>query len=125
MNNLTSNTLSIGQRLIVGETVSSNAYTVEKGDTLYSIARKFNITVDDLKKANNLTSNTLSIGESLIIPSTSDIEEPISTNTYEVKKGDTLYNIAKTFNTTVNEIKELNNLVSNVLSIGQQLILPS
>lgn len=124
INNLKTNTLSIGQKLIIGETISSNQYIVQKWDTLYSIARKFNISVDNLKKANNLSSNVLSIGQTLIIPS-SGSTEPISTNVYIVKKGDTLYNIAKSFNTTVTEIKNLNNLSSNVLSIGQQLILPS
>ena len=124
INNLTNNTISIGQKLIVGQTTSSNLYTVKSGDTLYSIARKFNITVDDLKKANNLTNNALSIGQTLIIPS-SGATEPISTNTYIVQKGDTLYNLAKKFNTTVNDIKVLNNLTTNILSIGQQLILPS
>ena len=123
MNNITNNTLSIGQKLIIGETKSSNSYTVQKGDTLYGIARLYNITVDELKNANNLTSNSLSIGQTLIIPSTNVIE-PIQTTTYEVKRGDTLYNIAKNFNTTVSEIKTLNNLTSNILSIGQQLILP-
>ena len=110
--------------MIIGKTTSSNLYTVKSGDTLYQIARIYNINVDDLKKANNLTSNTLSIGQTLIIPS-SGAQEPISTNTYIVQKGDTLYNIAKKYNTTVNDIKYLNNLTSNVLSIGEQLIIPS
>ena len=124
INNLTSNTLSIGQKLIVGETTSSSLYIVKKGDTLYSIARLYNISVDDLKKANNLTGNTLSIGQSLIIP-TNNISEPVNNITYIVKKGDTLWGIAKSFNTTVNDIKSLNNLSTNTLSIGQKLILPS
>lgn len=122
LNNLTSNTLAIGQRIIVKSTptTSENTYVVVKGDSLYAIAKKFNTTVDEIKKLNNLTSNTLSIGQVLKIPT-----EKSSELTYTVKKGDTLYSIARTYNTTVDKIKSLNNLKSNTLSIGQTLILPS
>lgn len=122
LNNLTSNTLSIGQKLKISssETDTNTTYTVIKGDTLYGIANKFNISVDNLKDFNNLKSNTLSIGQVLKIPNTSS-----KNLTYTVKKGDNLYNIAKTYNTTVDTIKSLNNLTSNTLSIGQILILPS
>ena len=68
-NNLSSNLLSIGQKLIIPSTTSYKSYTVEKNDNLYSIARKYNTTVDNIKKLNNLSSNTLSIGQKLIIPS--------------------------------------------------------
>ena len=124
MNNLSSNTLSIGQKLIIGKTTYSNVYIVKKGDTLYSIARNYNTTVDEIKKANNLSSNSLSIGQELVIPTKSE-NQTVSTQTYTVKKGDTLYNIAKNFNTTVTDIKKLNNLNSNILSVGQKLIIPS
>jgi LysM repeat protein len=124
LNNLVSNTLSIGQKLIVGKTSSSNLYIVKKGDTLYSIANNFNVTVDAIKAANNLSSNILSIGEELIIPSIPS-SETIATNTYTVVSGDTLYNIAKKFNTTVTELKSLNNLNTNILTIGQKLLIPS
>ena len=122
LNNLTSNTLSIGQKLIVSTSAQDmeSTYTVTKGDTLYGIANKFGVTVNDLKMLNNLTSNTLSIGQILKIPMVSNNKV-----TYTVKKGDTLYNIAQTYNTTVDKIKELNNLKSNTLSIGQTLILPN
>jgi LysM repeat protein len=42
-------------------------YTVVKGDSLYSISKKFNISIDDLKKKNNLTDNTISLGQSIIV----------------------------------------------------------
>lgn len=67
-NNLSSNTLSIGQVLIIPSTSEFNTYTVEKGDSLWTISRKYNTTVDNIKKLNNLTSNNLSIGQKLIIP---------------------------------------------------------
>ena len=122
LNNLTSNNLSIGQKLIVSMPSSkTTTYTVSKGDTLYGIANKFGVSVDSIKSLNNLTSNTLSIGQVLKIPSTTEDNKL----TYTVKKGDSLYSIARTYNTTVDEIKKLNNLTSNNLSIGQTLILPS
>ena len=123
-NNLTSNSLSIGQTLVIPSNETSNDYyTVVKGDTLYKIANQFNLTVDELKRLNNLTSNTLSIGQQLLVkPSTS--YEP-STDTYTVKAGDSLYQIAQKYNTTVDELKNLNNLTSNLLSIGQVLKIPS
>ena len=122
LNNLTSNSLSIGQKLNISSTPkdSETTYTVSKGDTLYGIAYKFGVSVNNIKDINNLFSNTLSIGQILKIPSTSSNKV-----TYTVKKGDTLYSIAKTYNTSVDKIKSLNNLTSNSLSIGQTLILPS
>src|SRR5574344_490446 len=123
LNNLSTNTLTIGQKLIVGETQSSNTYIVKKGDSLYSIANLYNVTVDALKAANNLTSNLLSIGQELIIPSSPE-KENINTITYTVVKGDTLYSIAKKYNITVSELTTLNNLTDNVLSIGQKLVIP-
>ena len=148
-NNLTSNTLQIGEVLRIPTKEiyeeEENIYIVKKGDSLYSIANKYNTTVDELKRINNLTSNILSIGQVLKLPSdkASNVEKeetnlptnllsigqvlliPTDTNletTYTVQKGDSLYSIAKKYNTTVNRLKQLNNLTSNLLSIGQILI---
>ena len=129
LNNLSTNTLSIGQliKLPIGtnndNTVdNSNFYIVQKGDSLYSISRKFNTTVDNIKRLNNLTSNLLSIGQKLVIGNSNDTTNQI---TYVVKKGDSLWIIANKYDTTVDEIKRANNLSSNLLSIGQTLIIPS
>lgn len=121
LNNLTSNTLSIGQVLkIPVSNAESNyiTYTVMNGDTLYAIARRYNTTVDAIKNLNNLTNNTLSIGQVLKIPVTTTESNYI---TYTVVNGDTLYAIARRYNTTVDAIKSLNNLTSNTLTIGQIL----
>lgn len=123
LNNLSSNMLSVGQVLkIPTKTVDigeTDIYQVQAGDTLYSIARKYNISVNELKNLNNLVDNTLSIGQILEVPSGLS-----SYNSYIVDKGDTLYSIAKKFDTSVNKLKELNNLSSNMLSIGQKLLIP-
>ena len=94
-----------------------NEYIVKKGDSLWSIAKNNNTTVDELKKINNLSSNLLSVGQVLKIPS--------NNNTYIVKRGDTLWSIAKNNNITVDELKRINNLSSNLLSVGQILKISS
>ena len=70
LNNLTSNTLSIGQKLILPNEseLELNYYIVQSGDSLYSIAKRNNVSVDELKRINNLTSNLLSIGQRLLLP---------------------------------------------------------
>lgn len=102
----------------------SNTYVVQRGDSLYSIARKFDTTVSELTSLNNLTSNELQIGQVLKIPQEETSNGNLQ-NTYTVKVGDSLYQIAQRYGTTVDELKRLNNLTSNTLSIGQQLIIPS
>ncbi len=127
-NQLTSNTLSIGQVLVIPSTTNSTTpsetiYTVKSGDSLWSIARDFNVSVNDLKNANQLTSNLLSIGQKLIIP-TSSSGNYNTTTIYTVQSGDSLWLIASRYQTTVDELKRLNNLTSNLLQVGQQLIIP-
>ena len=115
--------MSIGQLLkLPSALIPEGTYTVQRGDSLYSIANKLGTTVDALKKANNLTSNLLSIGQVLKVPTPEDEQTGI---TYTVQRGDNLYSIAREYNTTVNEIKTLNNLSSNLLSVGQTLKIPS
>lgn len=92
---------------------------------MYSVANKYNTTVNELKRLNNLTSNTLQIGQKLIVreePS-EDLNVPVAT--YTVERGDSLYSIANRFGTTVDTLKKLNNLTNNLLSIGQILKLPT
>ena len=128
INNLTSNILSTGQLLkIPSALLPESTYIVKKGDSLYSIANKYNTTVDELKRINNLTSNILSIGQVLKLPSdkVSDIEKEENTINYTVQKGDSLYSIARKYSTTIDKIKDLNNLTTNLLSIGQVLLIPT
>lgn len=89
-------------------------YTVKKGDSLYSIAKKYNISVDKLKDINNLNSNLINIGQKLKVKDDSD---------YIVQKGDTLYSIARKFDLTVSELKKLNDLENNDIYEGESLII--
>lgn len=125
-NNLSSNLLSIGQVLKIPTAVEVPEnyiiYTVSSGDTLYGIANKYNTTVNDLIEYNDLSSTNLSIGQKLLIPSTNN--EQNNYDTYTVKSGDTLYKIANQYNTTVDNLMNINNLSTNLLSIGQKLLVP-
>lgn len=132
LNNLTSNTLQIGQILKLSSVEAKTpedylVYTVKSGDTLYSIAQRYNTTVSTLVSLNNLSGTALSVNQQLLIPKEEDIEiivTPGKDISYIVKANDTLWKIANSYGTTVDEIKEANNLTSNVLSIGQELIIP-
>ena len=99
-------------------------YIVKKGDSLWSIASKNNTTVDNIKKLNNLFSNNLSVGQVLKLSYDTENEDIKESNIYTVKKGDSLWLIANKYGTTVDELKNANNLKSNTLSIGQTLIIP-
>ena len=131
LNNLSSNLLQIGQQLVIPTNASTantlDTYIVESGDSLYKIANLYGITVNELKALNNLTSNLLSIGQVLKVPSSKTSSQNTSSNyiTYTVKSGDNLYSIANRYNTTVSDIMKLNNLKSNLLSIGQTLKIPT
>lgn len=73
-----------------------------------------------------MQTNTLSIGQTLLLPQSAKTDTiDTSTITYTVKSGDNLYKIARIYNTTVNEIKTLNNLTTNTLNIGQKLQIPT
>ena len=129
-NNLKSDVLSVGQKLLIPvsdinveevpkEPTSGVNYIVVSGDNLYSIANKYGVSVDDIKKENNLSSNILKIGQVLKIPGTDQFV------TYTVKSGDSLWKIANTYGVTVNELKNINNLEGSLLSVGQKLLIPT
>lgn len=126
-NNLTSNLLNIGQQLIIPKEDEPpipgeyTVYTVKPGDTLYKIANTYDINVNDLIEYNNLSSTNLSVGQQLLIPA---VQEESEYDTYTVKAGDTLYKIANQYNTTTMELMNINNLSSNILSIGQKILIP-
>lgn len=91
-------------------------HTVKKGETLYTIAKKYSMTIDEIKRLNNLHSARLKIGQKLTIKKTSP-------SFYIVQKGDTIYRIAKRFNMNIEDLKLINGLESNRLKTGQKLIL--
>ena len=108
-----------------GGSSAGNTYVVKSGDTLWSIAKKYGVSVDELKEKNNLTSNALSINQILLIPTEGESSEEVPSDSlyYTVKAGDSLYAIANKYGMSVEELKELNNLTSNLLTIGQRLLI--
>ena len=129
INNLSGNLLNVGQKLLIKDTSSSDDvgvyYTVKAGDTLYGIANKYGLSVDELKNMNNLKNNNLSVGQKLLVSGTGEMVDDLTDyDTYVVKSGDNLYAIARKYNTTVDKLKDINNLSSNLLSIGQKLLVP-
>ncbi len=109
----------------------TSSYKVVSGDTLFGIAKKFGMRVDDLKSLNHLFSNNLNIGQSLQVRTAGSAPIPAgnstpptssgSTGSYRVVPGDTLFGIAKKFGMSVQELQGLNQLTSSSLSIGQLL----
>jgi LysM repeat protein len=126
INNLGNDVLFVGQQLLVptgSDIVDSNItnyvdYRIVSGDTLYSIANRYGVSVDELKSLNNLSNNNLSVGQVIKVP-------VMDTTVYTVKRGDTLYSIAREYNVTPNDLMSYNNLTSNLLSIGQILRIPN
>lgn len=116
---------------IASNTEADTIYKVKKGDTLYSIAKKFNISLSEIKGKNNhiLKSSKLQIGDNLTIPDAnkgaSHKNKPSQNMAgayHIVKKGDTIYKIAKRYSLSESDIKEMNNLHSSKLKIGQKLV---
>lgn len=96
-------------------------YVVKSGDSLWLIAQRFQTTVDAIKRLNGLTSDMLRIGQVLKIPS----NQTSSYIEYTVKAGDTLWLLSQRYGTTVDAIRRLNGLTSDVLQIGQVLRIPT
>lgn len=126
---------------------SPTYYTVSKGDTYYSVSRKYDITVTELLELNDLKiSDNLLIGKKLLVKkgaatavaskptdapaATKPAAAPVKTaaptvSSHVVKKGETLFSIAQKYKTTVQELTRLNNLKSSGVQIGQKLKIPS
>lgn len=125
LNKLNTNEIYVGQQLILSNdknTEEYDVYIVKKGDSLWSISQKYDISVKELIELNNLNNLTLQINQKLKVPKTIIVEpEENDTEIYIVEKNDTLWSISRKFNISVNELKELNNLTNNLLSIGQEL----
>jgi len=110
-------------------------YLVKKGDTLYSIAKRYEVSIEELKKINNLQDESISIGQILKIPTNKEFYYSQSLNTSEnlfsqgnkpisyhkVAKGETLYSISKKYGIPIQELKKINNLKSTKLKVGQTI----
>lgn len=145
-NDLRSNKIFVGQRLKVvsmvdkGEIevegdadVQENATThkVRRGESLFSIAKDYGVTIDNLKEWNNLSSSSIDAGQTLIVnasaakaskKSSGSSEKKAATTKHKVRRGETLGAIASRYGVTVNNLKDWNNLSSSRIDVGQTLI---
>ncbi|MGE7366934.1 LysM peptidoglycan-binding domain-containing protein [Desemzia incerta] len=148
VNNLKSDTIYVGQKLVIkgtantetkpapstgtGSNTGTSSYAVKSGDTLSGIARKYNTTVVNLKSLNKLSSDTIYVGQKLAVSGTVKEEAKPSTGTpssntgssttqHTVKAGNTLSGLAKQYGTTVANLKSINNLKSDIIYVGQKL----
>jgi LysM repeat protein len=104
-------------------------HVVAAKETMFSISKAYNVSVDEIKQWNNLKDNSLSVGQELIIkrkPASSATPVVVAPNAsrkgvHTVAQKETMFSIAKQYNVSVDQLKEWNNLQSNDLSIGQNL----
>ncbi len=104
-------------------------YVVQKGDNLSNIAKKFNVSIEEIKEWNNLSNASIKLGTSLQVAKNEEgtkeelaVAPRMENVEYIVKKGDNLGNIAKKFGSTVDDIKQWNNLHENTIAQGITLI---
>jgi len=148
-NNLQSNNLQTGQVLRITPLDNANLKThkVQPGESLFGISRQYNVTIAELQEWNNLQDTNLEAGTELAIypreqtqentPSIDDLEQmdeeertsiverfsetAAESEIYTVKRGDTLYDIARQHDMTITELKQINNLQDDMLRVGQRI----
>ncbi len=113
----------------------SGTHIVQRGDTLSLLANQYGTSVEKIKQANGLQSDLIRVGQSLAIPgakTTAPVKEPAKTDSgqaaasiYQVAAGDTLWSIAQRFHVSVSDIKLQNNMNSDMVVIGQKLVIKS
>lgn len=135
-------TLAIGQKLLIPTklkaavskpttataTTSTKTHTVVAGEGLFSISKKYDVSVDNIVTWNNLTSSAINVGQTLVVsapiankPAT-QLPSAAKGTTHTVVAGEGLYGISKEYDVTVDEIKKWNNMTSNAISVGQVLV---
>ncbi len=134
-NNNSTTSLKIGQKVLVPiiRTMSEVGdegiiHVVKSSETLFSISRQYNVKLDDLKRWNNLSENSISIGQKLIIKESGiDNTTKITQDkkVHVVEPSQTLYSISKIYGVTATQLRDWNELESDVLNIGQTLIVSS
>lgn len=140
--------ISPGQQLVVNKKLAESIdlakekpsgegkkyfHRVQKNETLYSISKKNNVSVNQIKQWNNLKSTEIAIGQQLIVgymPGTNDLPSSVYTQPkptenrtqyHSVHKGETFYSIAKKYGLSVQQLKQLNNKSDNTLRVGESL----
>ncbi len=106
---------------------AQRTHTVAAKETLYSIAKMYNLSVEELKTLNNLTNNTLEVGQVLVLKGGTTptaiprVRTKVLSSTHTVAAKETLFSIAQQYQVTVDQLKAWNNLPSDEVKIGQML----
>lgn len=123
--------LALGAAVAVSTTIAYSAeaasHTVESGDSLWALAEENNVTIESIKKENKLTSDIIVPGQIIEIDGEKEEKEEVKEETeeteiYTIKAGDTLFEIAVEFDVNVADLKEWNNLSSDLIFEGKELI---
>ena len=123
-NNLSGTRIRVGQRLTIYTSGTAQAeperivYKVRRGDTLSRIGQKYGVSVDSIKQWNNLNGSTIKTGQRLTIHPGQTAPEYV---VYDVRRGDSLGQIARQYGTSISQIKRQNSLRSNTIHPGQRL----
>lgn len=107
---------AISTTALGAQQASAKEITVQKGDTLWGISQKNDVSLKDLKGWNNLSTDMIYVGDKLTISSKEKTQEQ-----YKVQKGDSIWKIAQKFNVSISDIKSWNNLNSDIIMIGSTL----
>ncbi|MFN5884710.1 MAG: LysM peptidoglycan-binding domain-containing protein [Bacteroidota bacterium] len=140
LNNIRGEQINVGDKLIINpnqpaifpkeEAVVPGYHEVQTRETLYSIARRYNITVAELKALNDLAGDTIKVGEELVViplngekpaeekATDNESDEPIY---HTVKEKETLYSIGRKYGVSPEDLRMLNNLIDNTIAVGQQM----
>ncbi len=120
------------KKIIKTDTLSSNVaifYVVQKGDNLGSIAKKNNVSIEEIKEWNHISGTSIQLGTSLqvakneAVANEEAVQAPKMENVeYIVKKGDNLGTISKKFGSSLDDLKQWNNLQDNTIALGSSLI---
>ena len=125
LNGLTSNVIHPGDRILVASSQPAEAefyYDVRRGDSLWTIARKYKVSADEIKRWNNLSDDIIQPGRQLLLK-VAESEEPMVETFYQVRNGDSLWTIARMHNISTDEIKRWNKLTDNTIYPGSRLLL--
>ncbi len=110
------------QSVLLGQ--SQETHTVQIGETLFSISKEYDVSIQMLREWNNLSDNELEVGQTLIVGKEQTTQQANTASdavTHKVRPQETLFSISKQYNVTISELKQWNNLSSNNLEIGQEI----
>lgn len=140
-NNLRGNTIRIGQRLRIpggsnqtqasGQTASKpvaaskNFHVVQRGESLWTISQRYNLTVDQLRRSNQLRSDALAVGQRLNLPEGAQMGKAQTDIIHVVRRGDTLWSISQRYGRSIQSIKQSNNMNRSTIHPGKRLIIPA